>query len=321
MKILEPTRRQLLRLAAAAPALTLPWSAEASIEAPNVENPSHFRFRFGDAKLTIISDGFFTRPVSSIAVNASDEEKLAFMTEYFQDESIVYNHTNHLYIEIGDAKVLVDAGSGSRLFPTTGRLFQNMEAAGIDPFSVTHVVITHAHPDHILGVRDDFDEALFSDAEHIIGESEHAYWTADGLVNRVPEAQQSSVVAAVNSMNVDGLEWTMASDGHEVVPGVRLIPSPGHTPGHLSLVVESGGAQLLALGDALTHAFVHFQHPDWAWQTDVNPEQAAATRKRLLDMASTDRMAVLGYHFPFPGLGHVRRTGDGYQFIPALWQF
>lgn len=97
------------------------------------------------------------------------------MTEYFQDESIVYNHTNHHYIEIGDAKILVDAGSGSRLFPTTGRLIQNMEAAGVDPFYVTHVPITHAHPDHNLGVRDDFDEAMFMDAEHVVGETEHVY--------------------------------------------------------------------------------------------------------------------------------------------------
>lgn len=321
MTTLAPTRRQLLRLAAAAPALTMPWSVQASIIAPDSGNPSHFRFGFGDARVTIISDGFFTRPLSTIAVNATDEEKLAFMAEYFQSDEHYYNHTNHLLVELGDAKILVDVGSGSRLFPTTGRLVQNMEAAGIDPFSITHVVITHAHPDHILGVRDDFDEPLFPDAEYIIGEAEHAFWMQEGLVNRVAETRQPFVLAAVNSINVDGLDWTIARDGHEVVSGVRLVDTPGHTPGHMSLVLETGGAQLMALGDALAHAFVHFQNPDWAWDTDEDFDQAAATRRLVLEMTAVDRITVLGYHFPFPGVGNVRRDDEGYQFIPALWQF
>jgi glyoxylase-like metal-dependent hydrolase (beta-lactamase superfamily II) len=315
-----PTRRHLLKLAATTPILAMPRVARASISAPEGGNPSHYRFRFGDAKITIISDGFFTRPLSDMAVNASDDEKLAFVTEYFQSDQSYYNHTNHMYVEIGDARVLVDVGSGNRAFSTTGRLISNMEAVGIDPYAVTHIVITHAHPDHILAVRDDFDEPLIPDAEHIIAATEHAFWTQDGLVDRVGDARQSFVLAAVNSINAEGLEWTLAQDGHQVVPGVHLIGTPGHTPGHMSVMLDSGGAQMIALGDALAHAYVHFLHPDWAWKTDEMPEQAAATRRRLLDMAATDRITILGYHFPFPGIGNVRRDGDQYQFIPAIWQ-
>lgn len=318
--LVTPTRRHLLKLAAATPVLSVPGIARASITAPDGGNTGHYRFDFGDAKVTVISDGFFTRPLSAMAVNASEEEKLAFVTEYFQSDQSYYNHTNHMYVEIGDARILVDVGSGSRAFSTTGRLISNMEAAGIDPYAVTHVVITHAHPDHILGVRDDFDEPLFPDAEYIIAAKEHAFWTQDGLVDRVGEARQSFVLAAANSINAEGLEWTLAQDGHQVVPGIHLIDTPGHTPGHMSVMLDSGGAQLLALGDALAHAYVHFLHPDWAWETDEVPEQAAATRWRLLDMAATDRITVLGYHFPFPGIGNVRRHGSQYQFIPAIWQ-
>ena len=100
-----------------------------------------------------------------------------------------------------------------------------------------------------------------------------------------------------------------------------MIATPGHTPGHLSVVVESNGQQLIALGDAMSHAQASFARPEWYNGFDMDGEQTVATRKRLLDMAATDRMAVLGYHFPFPGVGHVMRDGDAYRFVPALWQF
>lgn len=318
--VVKPTRRHLLRLAATTPMLAMPSIASASISAPEGGNPGYYRFTFGDAKITIISDGYFSRPISAMAVNASDEAKRAFLNEYFLSVHDYYNHTNHMYVEIDDARVLVDVGSGNRAFTTSGRLISNMEAAGIDPYAVTHVVITHAHPDHILGVRDDFDEPIIPDAEYIISGAEHAFWTQDGLVDKVEGSRQSFVLAAVNSIYAEGLEWTLAQDRHEVVPGIHLIETPGHTPGHMSVMLDSGGAQLIALGDALAHAYVHFVHPDWAWETDELPEQAAATRRRLLDMAATDRITVLGYHFPFPGIGNVRRNGNQYQFIPAIWQ-
>jgi glyoxylase-like metal-dependent hydrolase (beta-lactamase superfamily II) len=128
-------------------------------------------------------------------------------------------------------------------------------------------------------------------------------------------------VGAVNSLNVEGASWTRVQDGHEVVPGVTLIDTPGHTPGHMSLRVDSGDASLIALGDAMTHAYTNFVHPGWYNNFDTDGAQTVATRKRLLDMAASDRIAVLGYHFPFPGVGHVQRDGDAYRFVPALWQF
>lgn len=321
MTLIKPTRRDLLKLAAMAPAMALPLSARAQVGPPTGDNPTHFRFSIGEAKLTIISDGFFTTPVSGIGINADPKEVQAFMASHYLPTDLGYAHTNHLYIEIGDAKVLVDVGSGDRFFETTGRLMGNMEAAGIDPQGVTHVVITHAHGDHILGIRDGFDEAIIPDAEYIIGASEHDYWLQDDLVNQVAPEGQQFVLAAVNSINADGVDWVLAQDGHEVVPGVTLMQTPGHTVGHMSVRLESGGKSLIALGDCLTNAHANFARPDWLIGRDHDKEMAAATRARVLDMAAEDRIAVLGYHFPFPGVGHVRRDGDAFQFVPALWQF
>ncbi|HKL06978.1 MAG TPA: MBL fold metallo-hydrolase, partial [Roseovarius sp.] len=263
MTLLKPTRRDLLKMAAAAPALAMPLAARAELGAPESGNPSYFRFSVGDARVTIVSDGYFRLPTDGLGVNADRDEVQAFLKRHFLSPELGYSHTNHLFVEVGDAKVLVDVGSGNRFMENTGQLMGNLEAAGIDPYEITHVVITHAHPDHIWGIRDGFDEAIIPDAEYLIGEAEHTYWMQDGLVDRVPAEDQQFVLGAVNSINVDGAEWTLVQDGHEVVPGLTMIDTPGHTPGHMSLRVDSGDQSLIALGDSMSHAYTNFAHPEW----------------------------------------------------------
>ncbi len=321
MTLIRPTRREILKLAAIAPGFALPAMARADLGAPGRENPGHFHFSLGEAKMTVISDGFFNQPISDIAVNAGRAEVEAAIERYFLSKEANYAHTNHLLVELGDARVLVDVGSGSRFFDTAGRLVTNMEAAGIDPDSITHVFITHAHPDHIWGIRDDFDEPIFPGAEYIIGEVEHGYWMQDGLANAVAPEDQQFVVGAVNSINVEGVDWTMVQDGAEIAPGISVMNSFGHTAGHMSLRVESNGKQLLAIGDAFAQTWMNFAHPDWYNDIDADPVQTVASRNAILDMASADGIALLGYHFPFPGVGHVAREGDSFRFVPALWQF
>lgn len=321
MTLIKPTRREILKLAAMAPAFALPGAVRAQLGPPDAANPAYFRFTLGEARLTILSDGFFSLPADGLGVNAPREDVEAFLERHYLSPEDGYSHTNHLLVELDDAKVLVDVGSGSRFMPTTGRLLASIEAAGIDPSGITHVVITHAHPDHIWGIRDDFDEPLFPDAQYFIGQAEHDYWMQDDLVNQVAAEDQQFVLGAVNSITLDGVDWTLLKDGDEVVPGLRVIDTPGHTPGHQSVVLDSGGRQVMALGDAMSHAYTNFAHPDWYNAFDADGDQTVATRKRLLDMAATDRIAILGYHFPFPGVGHVLREDDSYRFLPALWQF
>lgn len=322
MSIIRPTRREILAMAASAPALTLPALGRAqTLGAPASGNPQHFSFTLGEAKLTVVSDGRLEVPANGLGVNADPEEVKAFLERHFLSPETNYSHTNHLLVEIGEATVLIDVGSGNRFLDTAGRLMANLDAAGIDPSTITHVVITHAHPDHIWGIRDDFDEAILPDAAYFLGKAEHDFWMQDGLASQVPAEMQQFVVGAQNSIRVDGAEWDLMSDGQEIVPGLRVIDTPGHTPGHMSLIVESDGQQLLATGDAMSHAYTNFAHPEWYNSFDMDGDVTVTTRKRLLDMAVADRMAVLGYHFPFPGVGHVMREGDAYRFVPALWKW
>ena len=326
MSIFHPSRREILSLAAVAPALALPALSASPVRAqvlgaPAAANPAHFRFQLGEAILTVVSDGHLEIPADGLGVNADPDEVAAFLESYFLSTDVNYSHTNHLLIELGEAKVLVDVGSGNRFMPTAGRLMANLEAAGVSPEEITHVVITHAHPDHIWGIRDDFDEAILPNAAYFIGRAEHDFWLQDGLATSVPTDMQQFVVGAVNSLNVEGAEWTLVADETEIAPGIRVIDTPGHTTGHMSVVIESAGQQLIALGDSMNHAWMSTARPDWVSNFDMDAAQTVATRRRLLDMAATDRMAVLGYHFPFPGVGHIARDAEAYRFVPALWQW
>ncbi|SNR49190.1 MBL fold metallo-hydrolase [Puniceibacterium sediminis] len=323
MTIIRPTRRDILKMSSALPAVTLSAGVAASAELGPVGNlnPAHVTFALGEMKLTIVSDGFFNRPASTIAVNADPVARNAFLAAHFLPLDGGYSHTNHIVIDSGDSRVLIDVGSGDRFMPTTGRLMANLAAAGIDPGSITHVIITHAHPDHIWGIRDGFDEAILPGIPYYMGETERTFWMDEGLINRVPAELQQFVLGAQNSIDVDGADWTLLQPDQEVVPGIRVIATPGHTPGHMSVAIESEGEQLFVLGDAMTNPYLDFAHPDWVNEADMDGNQTIATRRRLLDMAATDRIAVLGYHFPFPGIGNVMRDGDAYRFIPALWRF
>ncbi len=322
MRRTYPTRRDLLKMAAIVPTAGLAAPVQAALAPPSAEQaPGFHRFSLGEAQITVVSDGHFEMPVSDAGVNADPAEVQAFLRARYRSTESSYRHTNHLFVEIGDAKVLVDVGSGDRFVDTVGKLITNLENAGIDPDEITHVVITHAHPDHIWGLRDGFDEPIFPDAEYVIGGAEVDYWLQDDLVNRVAPEEQQIVLGAVNSINIEGLEWTIAQDGHEVVPGITIVNSPGHTPGHISVRVESEGQSLIALGDSFTNVFMDFAHPEWVIRRDHDKEQTVATRKRMLDMTASDGIVVLGYHFPFPGVGHVMREAGAYRFIPSVWRW
>lgn len=318
------TRRAAFGALAAPFVIPAAAARAASIGGPSdaAQAPGFARFALGEMNVTIVSDGNLLTPASMLGANAPREEVNAFLEARYLSTETNYAHTNHVVIESGDATVLVDVGSGARFQPSAGRLLANLDAAGIDPGSVTHVALTHAHPDHVWGMMDDFgDEPVFPAETYAIGAAEFDWWMKPGRVDDMPDALKPFVVGAVNALEPMAERLTMVADGQEIAPGVRMIASPGHTFGHMCVVAESGGESLLVLGDAINHGHVSFERPDWVFGFDADGAEAVETRKRLLDMAATDRMAVSGYHLPFPGLGHVARDGSAYRFIPALMRW
>lgn len=317
---MKMTRRGLLGGVLAAPAL-ISMPARAAMTAPEGEqNTGWYRFGLGSFQITVISDGNLTVPTSLIGANRPREEVTAWLESRYLDPATNYSHTNHILIDTGAAKVLVDVGSGDRFQPTAGRLVANLEAAGIDPGEITHVALTHAHPDHVWGMMDDFgDEPRLPEAEYAIGSAEFDWWMAEDRVDQVPELMQAFVVGAQNALRPVAEKTAMVKTGAELVPGVTMVDTPGHTMGHMSVMIESDGNTILVTGDAINHVQASFEHPEWHFGFDTDKDMAVATRRKMLDMAATDRIALAGYHLPFPGVGHVVRSGDAYRFLPAPW--
>jgi glyoxylase-like metal-dependent hydrolase (beta-lactamase superfamily II) len=206
---------------------------------------------------------------------------------------------------------------GGSIFPTTGRLLHSMREAGISQNEIGVVAITHAHPDHIGGALDENGELICPDAQYYISRREWGFWHQDesSLVSRanIPAAFVSFIRAHLGPM----VGQVIVVDGEsEIVPGIRAIPAPGHTPGHMIIEVASAGEMLRYIGDTVLHP-LHLEHPDWLPIYDILPEEAGPSKHDVFDKAAQDQALVMGQHFPpFPSLGHIIKGDPGWRWVP-----
>src|SRR5262245_2047921 len=227
--------------------------------------------------------------------------------------------TNVILVRTPLDLILIDVGAGPHFMPTVGKLAENMETAGIDRKAVTKVVITHAHPDHLWGTLDDFDNApMFPNATYVVSAAEWNFWMAEDIVLRLPEDRKNFAPGAKRNLAAIKDKVRMIKPGQDIVTGIRAIDTSGHTPGHLAIEIASGRESLIVLADALTHPTISFAHPEWSPAADHHdPERAVVMRKALLDRLATDLSRVIGYHLPFPGIGLVERSASAYRFVPT----
>jgi glyoxylase-like metal-dependent hydrolase (beta-lactamase superfamily II) len=193
-------------------------------------------------------------------------------------------------------------------------LWDNLKAAGIDKGKISKVIFTHGHPDHLWGTVDELDDLVTPDATFFVASGEWDFWTGDNATRGLPPERAGFVTGARRNYAAIKDKVKMVKPGNDVVSGLRLIDTPGHTQGHVSLELAGPGG-LIVGGDVLTHPLISFQHPDWRPTADHVPEQAAATRARLLDRLATDRAKLIGFHLPYPGVGIVERKDLAYRFV------
>ncbi len=317
---MTPNRRQVFAGSAAiAAAMALPVQAQQAPAAPPA-NPGFYRFRLGGLTVIQVHDGINRRPVEGFVRNAPLPEVQAALTARMQPADTLTIPFTLTFVETPTGLVVFDAGTGEgQMSPTSGRMGANMRAAGLDPAQVRAVIVSHFHGDHIIGLTNAAGERAFPNAEVVVPAAEWAWWSDEGNAARTPEGQRGNFANTARRFAPWRERMRQLADGAEAWPGIRAIAAPGHTPGHTCYHVADGSEQLLYLADVTNRPEVMMPNPGWQIVFDMDGDAAAATRRRMLDRAASDRLRVTGYHLPFPAQGMVAREGEGFRFVPGDW--
>lgn len=303
-------------LAITAIAMALPH-ARAAAPAAKAQAPGWYRMTLGDFEVTALSDGTVPLHVKKLLTNTTPVRVDALLKRAFLADP-VETSVNAYLVNTGAKLVLIDAGAGNLFGPTLGNLVTNLRAAGYQPEQVDEIYVTHMHPDHVGGLVAG-DKPAFPNATVRADRRDAEFWLAQATLDAAPESDKGFVRGAMAAVNpyVDAGRFKPFDGAGELVPGIRAVPTYGHTKGHTMYVVESKGERLAVLGDLMHVAAVQFPEPAVTIQFDTDPKMAAIQRKRVYADSAVRRQWLAVAHLPFPGIGHIRADGRGYVYVPA----
>ncbi len=285
-----------------------------------------FFFKIGKFGCIAVSDGthtyappVFPPPATFLFTNASKEDLNPVLRKHdLQPERWTEWVSPYicLIVNTGEHRVLVDTGADA-LGPNTGKLLRNLKAEGISPEDIDTIILTHGHPDHIGGNTDSEGKPVFRNARYVMWKDEWDFWTSGEAEQKLDEHVRE-VLLGFARKNLTPIQdrLDLLDRETQIVPGIQAIAAPGHTPGHMTPTITSGGEQLLCISDAVLHP-IHLEQPEWCAAVDLAPQQVVATRRRLLNKAAAEKALVLAFHFPFPGLGHVAQKGEAWHWQPV----
>ena len=288
---------------------------------PTNQPPGIYHFALGDIVVTALNDGMLgddSFNFFDVVTNLPKTEAEALHRAAFRALPPRLS-VNAFLMYLSDKLVLVDSGCGANMGPTLGRLAGNLAAIGVMPQDIDTILVTHLHPDHVGGLVDATGDAVFPNAELVVHAADATYWSDDEVLAQAANEQDKQFVLLARATLAAYRNRTRTVTNGEALPGITAMPAPGHTPGHTGWLVASGSDTLLIWGDVVHLPGVQFAHPEAGMAFDVDGTQAIATRRRLMDMAATDRLRVTGMHLDFPGFGHVIRAGNAYAFVPEVW--
>ncbi|MFF0950299.1 MBL fold metallo-hydrolase [Rhizobium leguminosarum] len=299
-------------------------SGNAQVQSPDARNVGYYRFRVGRIKATVLSDGVIGGPPTVYANDAPEAELQEVLRRAFLPTDHMTLQLNTLLLEVGDRRILLEAGAGATMGPNAGRVFDNLAAIGLDAGDIDTIVVSHTHPDHVGNLSTSEGKKAFPNATVYAPRADWDFFVRnnpDLSYMPVPRDFRDRFAAAIKrSVEPIAKDIELYEAGAEIVPGLTTIAAPGHTPGMATFLVHSGNDQLLLTADLAYHPVVNIDHP-WRPGPDRDKDTALASRRRIFDMAATDRLLVLGFHYPFPGLGRMLKTDMGYAWVPAGWQF
>ena len=321
--MIEISRRDLIVSAAtAALVLGLPkrvnFLGAASAQAKVMAEQGFYKWKVGDVEMTALFDGEWAKPHDEGFIKGvSVEDTKKALADAGLPTDAVHIPFNIMVASIGGNLVMFDSGTGGQMAPTAGLLTANMAKAGIDPAKIATIAITHLHPDHIFGLMaKDTNAQVYPNAEIIVAAAEYKFWMDPALIGKLPDGfkplGQRIQATFPTWKNVRQIE-----DGTEVAPGLRSVSTFGHTPGHTSYQLSSGGKVFYVLGDITNVTALFLKHPEWHVQFDSDGDLAEKTRRAMMDRVISEGAMVAGYHYPFPAAGTVTKDGNGYAFAPA----
>ncbi|HEV7267687.1 MAG TPA: MBL fold metallo-hydrolase [Falsiroseomonas sp.] len=277
------------------------------------------RIKVGALEAFVINDGFNVRAdaTQGFVVNAEPPQVAAAMQAGGLTPPSLQNPYNITVLRTPQGLVMFDAATGGAGGPETGKAPERMRAAGLDPAQVALIVHTHFHGDHIGGLATNEGVANFPNARILVPEREWAFWNDAGEESRAAANRRPGFALVRRRFAPYEGKVTTFAPGAQVAPGITAVATNGHSPGHTSLLIADGNDQLLVLGDAVHAPALFMANPEWYPIFDMDPTQAVETRKRLLDRLATDRIPIIGYHFPMPATGRVERAGTGYRLVPS----
>ncbi len=287
-------------------------------KSPEKQIPGVYHRRVGDITVTAISDGFLDGNLDVLR-NIDKEEARQILADNFRPAR--RTAVNCFLIHTAGKLALIETGCGRYMANTGGQLLGNLAAAGIDPASIESVLLTHMHPDHSAGLTDmTTGKQNFPNAELVMHENEPRHWFDDAAMAKGDDREKKLFFQAGREQTEPYRDrWRLFQKG-EVLPGVTAMPFHGHTPGHTGYLISSGNESLLIWGDIVHVPEVQTARPEVCMAFDSDKEQAEATRRRVFDMVTTDKLMVTGMHLHFPGFAHVVRAGTGYRLIPMAWE-
>ncbi len=287
--------------------------------------PSRYALKVGEIDVMVVSDGVLSLPGAMLGHNVDPAVRGAWLENNFLPPDVLEWALNVVVVKSGDRTILIDAGLGADPdlnLPRAGRLIQRLEAAGIDLTSVTDVVLTHLHMDHIGGllvggVRD----RLRPDLRIHLAAAEAEFWASPDFsrVSMPPGFPDALRRAAKRFLNEYGSQLRSFETEYEVAPGLLIHRTGGHTPGHSVVRLASRGDRLTFAGDAVFQ--VGFEHPDWFNGFEHDPEEAARVRVSLLRELAANRESLVATHLSFPSVCHVAVDGDVFRWVPGAWEY
>ncbi|MTV15492.1 MULTISPECIES: MBL fold metallo-hydrolase [Bradyrhizobium] len=287
--------------------------------------PSRYALKIGEIDVLVISDGVLPLPTKMLAHNAEPAARAAWLGDMFLPPDAFDWALNVVVVRSGEQTILVDAGLGSDPdlhLPKAGQTVKRLEAAGIDLGSVTDVVLTHMHMDHIGGLLvDGVKERLRRDLRIHVAAAEVKFWESPDFTHAdMPPGFPDALRATAKRFSKEyQSQLRLFDEEHEVAPGVVVSRTGGHTPGHSVVRLASGGDRLMFAGDAVF--VVGFDHPDWFNGFEHDPEEAARVRVRLLRELATTNELLVATHMPFPSVGRVAADGDTFRWVPVFWDY